>query len=115
MAAMSHVVSGLLEKRAEVAGLLKQTEREIARMKVDLNHLGGTIRIFAPDLAPGLLRAKEIHKGNGILKPGELARYVLDTLRESPAGMTVRELTDGLLTSKGLEAADAAPWQAVSR
>lgn len=112
---MSHVVSGLLEKRAELAGLIRKAQRDIARMKAELGHLDGAIRIFAPELPASAYRSKEIRNRPGHFKTAELSRFVLDQLRDAPGGLTMRELTDAAMVKKGLDPADSAPWQAVSR
>ena len=46
--AESHVVSALVAKRAEIAGVIAQTERQLGQFRADLVHLDATLRLFAP-------------------------------------------------------------------
>ncbi len=47
--AESHVVSGLVAKRAELAGQVEQCRLELERLVADMGHLDGSIKLFAPD------------------------------------------------------------------
>ena len=47
--AESHVVSALVRKRAEIAGLIARTERQLGQFRADLVHLDATLRLFAPE------------------------------------------------------------------
>ena len=50
--AESHVVSALVNKRAEIAGMFARTEQQLGQFRADLVHLDATLRLFAPDLEP---------------------------------------------------------------
>jgi hypothetical protein len=45
----SHVVSALVNKRAEIAGMIARTEQQLGQFRADLVHLDATLRLFAPD------------------------------------------------------------------
>ena len=60
--AESHVVSALVSKRAEIAGLIARTERQLGQFRADLVHLDATLRLFAPGLEPKTIPAKRIGK-----------------------------------------------------
>ena len=47
--AQSHVVSGLVEKRGELAGQAEHHGRELKRLAQELGHLDAAIRLFDPD------------------------------------------------------------------
>jgi hypothetical protein len=47
--AESHVVSGLVAKRSELAGLVQHYQSEISRLTGDLHHLDAAIKLFAPE------------------------------------------------------------------
>ena len=44
-----NTVAGLLEKRAELAALVKFHQAELRKVVCDLDHLDATIRLFDPD------------------------------------------------------------------
>jgi hypothetical protein len=47
--AESHVVSALVNKRAEIAGMITRPEQQLGQFRADLVHLDATIRLFAPE------------------------------------------------------------------
>jgi len=49
--AESHVVSALVNKRAEIAGMITRTEQQLGQFRADLVRLDATIRLFAPGMA----------------------------------------------------------------
>ena len=54
----SHVVSGLLERRAEMGGLIEHHQKEMSRLAGDLQHLDATIKLFSPDFDLRTVRGK---------------------------------------------------------
>jgi len=55
--AESHVVSALVNKRAEIAGMIARTEQQLGQFRADLVHLDATIRLFAPGMEPQTIPA----------------------------------------------------------
>lgn len=90
--AQPHVVTALVEKRSELAGLVEFHRREITRIGADLANLNATIKIFAPDfnLAGIGVKRVRISKGGGFkhFKQGESQTLVLDLL--GPVGAKLR-------------------------
>ena len=60
--AESHVVSALVSKRAEIAGLIARTEQQLVQFRADLVHLDATLRLFAPELEPKTIRRSKSGK-----------------------------------------------------
>ena len=81
--AETHVVSGLVAKRSEIAGLVAHHQQQITRLSSDLQHLDATLKLFAPEIDLRILRVKEHRKRNSYFKPGECQRMVLDIFREA--------------------------------
>jgi hypothetical protein len=77
----SHVVSALVDKRAEIAGRIRQMEQQLGQFRADLTHVDAMIRLFAPELEPRTIRAKAIRRSDGWFELGEVRRLVLDVLR----------------------------------
>jgi hypothetical protein len=94
--AESHVVSALVDKRAEIAGLIRQTEQQLGQFRADLMHLDATLRLFAPDLEPKTIRAKAIRRSDGWFALGEVRRRVLDALRRAARPMRAPEAVSAL-------------------
>ena len=98
----SHVVSGLIAKRAEIAGLIEYHLQEARRIGVDLQHLDATIRLFAPDYDMRTVRAKQYRRKNSHFKPGECGRLILDVLRDCEVPLPTEGLALGVMGKKGL-------------
>lgn len=81
--AESMVVSGLVAKRAEVAGQIASFKTEILRLQGALSHLDGSIKLFAPEFDLSTIKAKHTNKGNQYFAKGEAQRMVLDTMRKA--------------------------------
>lgn len=105
--AESHVVTGLVSKRSEVAGQIASYQTEIIRLKDALAHLDGSIKLFAPEYDLRTAKVKRTTTRNQYFKQGEAQRMTLDVMRETGAPMNTREITTLLLKRKGIDA-DAA-------
>lgn len=105
--AETHVVSALIAKRSEVAGLIADFERKAAQQRADLVHVDAVLRLYAPELEPDCIPSKAVRRRNGWFKAGELVRMVLDTLRIAPAPMPTREIAAAVMVRCGLDQADA--------
>ncbi|MEB0032690.1 hypothetical protein QN372_18230 [Undibacterium sp. RTI2.1] len=101
--AESHIVSGLVSKRAEVAGQIASFKSEIIRLQGALSHLDGSIKLFVPEFDLRTVKAKRTNKRNTYFKKGEAQRMTLDVLREEGKPLSSREITDRLLKSKNIE------------
>src|SRR5271166_1145472 len=74
--AESHVVSGLANKRAEIAGMIARAQRQIGQFRADLAHVDATIRLFAPAMEPETIPAKRIRQSDLRFEPVGLSRRV---------------------------------------
>ena len=104
--AESHVVSALVSKRAEIAGLIARTERQLGQFRADLVHLDATLRLFAPGLEPKTIPAKRIRQADLWFEHGELPRRVLDALRRAEAPIHAPDVVRAVMIDKGLDPAD---------
>jgi hypothetical protein len=104
--AESHVVSALVSKRAEIAGLIARTERQLGQFRADLVHLDATLRLFAPGLEPKTIPAKRTRQADLWFEHGELPRLVLDALRRAGAPIHAPDVVRAVMIDKGLDPAD---------
>ena len=109
----SHVVSALVDKRAELAGQIVRIEQQLGQFRADLVHVDATIRLFAPALEPETIQAKVIRRRDGWFETGEVKRRVLDTLRRSDQPMGAPGLVRVVMIEKGLDPADRASFAKV--
>ena len=104
--AETHVVTALIDKRAELAGQITRFEQQLGQFRADLTHVDATIRLFAPDLEPDTIPAKVIRRSDGWFESGEVKRGVLDTLRRSGRPMRAPDVVRAVMVEKGLDPAD---------
>jgi hypothetical protein len=101
-----HVISALSSKRAELAGIVGQLERQLGQQQANLAHLDATMRLFDPDLRPNRIRAKQQRTRSAWFRPGECLRLIYDELRDAVQPMTTRELAERIMRVKAMPTAD---------
>ena len=101
-----HVISALSNKRAELAGIVSQLERQLGQQQANLAHLDATMRLFDPDIRPNTIRPKQQRARSAWFRPGECLRLIYDELRDAPRPMTTRELAERIMAVKAMPMAD---------
>jgi hypothetical protein len=101
-----HVIGALRNKRAELAGTLRQLEQQLARERINLAHLDATMRLFDPNIRPKDIRPRQRRTHNAWFRHGECLRLVYDQLREASQPVTTRELAERIMRVKAMPAAD---------
>jgi len=81
--AETHVIGALRSKRAELAGMLRQLEQQLAQQRANLAHLDATMRLFDPHIRPKDIRPRQPRERNAWFRPGECLRLIYDELREA--------------------------------
>lgn len=99
-----NTVAGLVGKHRELTALRDKYRAEIKKLTVDIDHLDAAIRLFDPDADTSPL--KEYVTKHRAVK-GSVKRFVLNTMREAPAPMTSRQITELWVTDRGLAADEA--------
>ncbi len=102
---MSHVLSGLLKKRSEIAGKIEHAHRELNGLIADLDHIDGAIRIIDPDCDVSLSKSKPYPPRMGAFR-GEMARLVLGHLRSASEPSTSLEIAHAVMQARGLNTDD---------
>jgi hypothetical protein len=97
-----HVVSGLVAKRAEMAGLIDHHKKQIARLTDDLAHLDATLKLFDPEIDLRTLRPKEHRERNRYFPNGQGQRMLLDALRTACEPQTIEEMSVALAARLGV-------------
>lgn len=102
------VISGLIEKRREVAGIIDQLQRQLDQRRADLTHIDGVLRILASDLDPETIKPKRRYRRTRYFGRNELSRLCLSAFRIA-AGEPLRtnDIADHVINAKGFDAADA--------
>lgn len=97
-----HVISGLMRKRAELAGELIAIEARAEKLRADLAALDGAIRVFDPSAVPTSIKPKRFQTPTTPLPHGHPSRMMMDILRTAPEPMTARQIADELARRCGL-------------
>jgi hypothetical protein len=104
----SLVVSGLIAKRRELAGLIDQMQRQIDQYRADLTHIDGVLRVLATDLDPETIKPKRAYRRNRYFAPNELSRLCLSVLRTAGSELlNTEDIAGRVIVSKGFNAGDA--------
>jgi hypothetical protein len=103
-----HVVSGLIEKRRELAGIIDELQRQLDQHRADLTHIDGVLRVLASDLDPETIRPKRIYRRNRYFARNELSRLCLGVLRTTAGELlSTDDIAGRVITVKGFDAGDA--------
>jgi len=100
--AESHVVSGLVAKRGELAGRVQLCRRELRQLADELVHLDATIHLFAPHYDLGGIQARRQRRGRRWFGPGECQRLVLEVLRDAEGPLSDQGVTVAVAARQGL-------------
>lgn len=99
-----NTVAGLIEKRAQLAGLLKHLRAEQRKVVCDLDHLDATIRMFDANAdVSRIIRYPTQHRA----KKGEVVRLVVKLLKAADHPLTSLDIVQAQIKVRGLKADDA--------
>lgn len=110
----THVLSGLLAKRAELAGKIEFAQSELRQMMIDLDSLDVTIRMFDPEIDLVQIRPKLVPARNQAFR-GEIARIVLSTLRKAGKPLPTHEVALHVMAARSLNTADKPLLRVINR
>lgn len=97
----------LHEKRAELAGLIIQTEKRARELRAELAHIEAAIRILRPGEELPKVVPKRVEYRPRYFKRGQLTRLCLDYLREHPGQpVTVSDILPLAIGDRELPARD---------
>lgn len=109
--AETHVISALVAKRSELAGLADHHRKEVTRLLQDVKLLDATIRLFEPEFSTDLIKPKRHNKKNVFFKHGEGGRIILDILRESGKPLSTNQITSAAMLRNGIGGEQERPLQ----
>src|ERR1051325_2424188 len=75
-------ISRLIDKRAEIAGMIVELEEELNQCRADLTHIDGALRLLNADLDPETIQPRpRRYKQTHYFGRNELSRLCMETLR----------------------------------
>ncbi len=100
------VVSGLVKRRAELAGDIEKAHEMLSRMVLDLENIDATILQFEPDFKIETIKPRAFRPPKDWSNRGEMTRICLGILRHAAEPLTSRDVALQLLTERGLNRDD---------
>lgn len=101
-----YVITGLVKRRAELAGEIERTHDGLRKMIIDLEALDATILQFAPDFQLESIKPKAFRPPKDWANRGEMSRIVLSILRQAAEPLTSRDIALQMLTERALNRED---------
>lgn len=98
----TYAISGLVTKRAEMAGLIEHHQKEIESLRQGLYQIDAAIRIFDPTYRIRSIKATEYRRYSRIFKKGECYRLCLDALRRAGDVLSTTLITEIIMHKKEL-------------
>jgi hypothetical protein len=107
-ASRDHVVSGLIEKRRELAGIIDELQRQLDQHRADLSHIDGVLRVLATDLDQETIRPKRAYRRNRYFARNELSRLCLGVLRTARGELlSTDDIAGRVIAAKVFDSGDA--------
>jgi len=100
------VVSGLIKRRAELAGDIERAHEVLRKMVLDLENLDATIVQFEPDFRVETIKPKAFRPPKDWSNRGQMSRIVLSILRQAAEPLTSRDIALELLVERALDKND---------
>ena len=100
-----HVLSGLVRKRAEIAGQIEHTQSELRKLVTDLDSIDAAIRIFDPTADTGAIPNRQYPPRHAAFRD-EMMRHVMGSLRLAEGPVTSRDIAVVVMKARGLDPDD---------
>ena len=101
-----YMVAGLVRKRGELAGEIRATSDNLAKLVKDLEAVDAALGVVAPDMAVESIRPKMFRPPSDWANRGQMSRLVLSILRQSRDPLTTSEIAAQMILERGLDAGD---------
>ncbi len=99
------VLHGLLRKRQEIADKLEMAQSRVRQLVLDIDAVDATIRLFQPDIDLDVVKVRPTPRRHEAHR-GDTSRLILSLLREAGEPLSHREITQKVMTARGLNLAD---------
>src|SRR4029077_15121960 len=96
-----HVVTALVAKRAELAGLIEHHQDKVRQLMIDHDAIDQSLRLSKPDIELDDIKPKPMPPRHAAYK-GEVSRIVLGTLRDAKRACSPQELTMHVMARDGV-------------
>lgn len=109
-----HVLSGLVRKRAEIAGQIEHAQLALRKLVTDLDAIDAAIRIFDPNADTGAIPNRQYPPRHAAFR-GEMMRHVMGALRLAEGPVTSRDIARTVMVARGLDPEDPTMLQMIRK
>jgi hypothetical protein len=110
----THVLSGLMTRRSEIAELIAEKRAEIRHMMITLEHIDATIREFQPDAELENVDKKGTRPDTWAGR-GEALKIILNILRLAEKPMGTMDIAKEVMRQRGMSLHDKRMVRVVTR
>jgi hypothetical protein len=100
-------VAYLVRLHADLGGQIKVNKAEAKRLAEAMLHVEAVIKLYDPDFNVRGISVRRRAQGNPWFKRGTMFRHALDAMRKATGSLTVREITDAVMTAQRIDNATA--------
>jgi hypothetical protein len=98
----SPTLCALRRLHAEIGGKLIDNRKHARRLREDRKHVAAVIKMFSPDYDLRSIPARRKYKVNAWFRRGTLFRSAIDVMRIADKPLTVRQIVNRMLETKGI-------------
>lgn len=101
-----YVMTGLVKRRAEIAGEIDDTQNKLRALIRDLENIDATLRIFDPDIRIEAIKPKTFRPPEDWSHRGQMTRLILNVLRQASQPYTTRDIAVQIMSERALDQDD---------
>lgn len=101
-----YVLTGLVKRRAQLAGEIERTHELLRKLIADLENLDATILQFDPSYQIEAIKPKAFRPPKDWANRGEMSRIALSILRQAAEPLTTRDIALQMLVERALDRND---------
>ena len=101
-----YVLTGLVKRRAEMAGEIEATHDRLRKLVADLEHLDATLLMLDPTMPVESIKPKAFRPPKDWAHRGEMTRLALSILRQAAEPLTTRDIALEMLVTRALDRSD---------
>jgi hypothetical protein len=101
-----YVVTGLVKRRAEIAGQIEALHEQLKKLLADLSAIDDALAVFDPQIACEQIKPKALRPPSDWANYGQMTRIVLNILRSSKEPLTTRDIALQMMVERALSKDD---------
>jgi len=101
-----YVLTGLVKRRAEIAGEIDAAQDKLRALIKDLEHIDATLLIFDPQIQIQAIKPKTLRPPEDWSHRGQMTRLILNVLRQAMQPYTTRDIAVQIMSERALDQDD---------